>query len=199
MRLLIPFLLIVFACSNNSSKNNAAHKALIPDADPEDFVPELIADGFDFPVGPPDGKGYYNAQGFGKNNHLGDDWNGFNGGNSDLGDPVYVIANGLVTFVEDYNQSWGNVIRITHYLEDGTQVESLYGHCDEVLVKKGDWIEKGTQIGTIGTAHGTYPAHLHLEIRDNTTMSVGPGYSSNTKGYLNPTKFINDHRVVNKN
>ncbi|MBL4587064.1 MAG: hypothetical protein JKX84_08430, partial [Flavobacteriales bacterium] len=30
-----------------------------------------ISDGFDFPVGPPDAKGYYNAQPFGKNEHLG--------------------------------------------------------------------------------------------------------------------------------
>lgn len=35
----------------------------------------LIADAFDFPVGKPDAKSYYNAQPFTKNNHLGDDWN----------------------------------------------------------------------------------------------------------------------------
>jgi len=50
------------------------------------------ADHFDFPVGRPDAKGYYNAQGFGKNAHLGDDWNGTGGGNSDLGDPIYEEA-----------------------------------------------------------------------------------------------------------
>ncbi len=27
-------------------------------------------------------RGYYNAQVFGKNNHLGDDWNGVGGGNT---------------------------------------------------------------------------------------------------------------------
>jgi len=50
------------------------------------------ANRFDFPVGKPDAKGYYNAQIFGKNNHLGDDWNGANGGNSDLGEPIYAVV-----------------------------------------------------------------------------------------------------------
>ena len=56
----------------------------------------MLSDGFDFPVGKPDGKNYYNAQPLGKNDHLGDDWNGTGGGNTDLGDPVYSIANGWV-------------------------------------------------------------------------------------------------------
>ena len=31
---------------------------------------------FDFPVGKPDAVGYYNAQEFTENDHLGEDWNG---------------------------------------------------------------------------------------------------------------------------
>ena len=53
-----------------------------------------ISDGFDFPVGKPNAKKYYNAQKFGKNYHLGDDWNGVGGGNTDYGNPVYSISNG---------------------------------------------------------------------------------------------------------
>ena len=41
-----------------------------------------VAAGFDFPVGPPDAQGYYDAQSFGRNRHLGEDWNGNGGGNS---------------------------------------------------------------------------------------------------------------------
>lgn len=55
-----------------------------------------LVDGFDFPVGKPDAKGYYDAQSFGKNNHLGSDWNGNGGGNSDFGDDVFSIADGVV-------------------------------------------------------------------------------------------------------
>ncbi len=153
-----------------------------------------IADSFDFPVGKPDGKGYYNAQGFTKNNHLGDDWNSTKGGNSDLGDPIYAIANGYVKFVKDIGGGWGNVIRIIHYLPNGEEYESLYAHCDTIVVKQDVWVRIGDKIGTIGTANGLYFAHLHFEIRSDVTMPIGGGYSNNRTGFVDPTKFINDHR-----
>ena len=53
--------------------------------------------GFDFPVGPPDASGYYDAQPFGINDHLGSDWNGDGGGDTDLGDPVHAIAAGVIS------------------------------------------------------------------------------------------------------
>jgi len=155
---------------------------------------DYVATKFDFPVGKPDSKGYYNAQKFGKNDHLGDDWNGINGGNSDLGDPIYTIANGYVNFTKNIEGGWGNVIRITHKLNNGKMIESLYAHCDTILVKPNQWIKKGTQIGTIGNAGGIYYAHLHFEIRDQINLSIGVGYSNEIKGYLDPTEFIKNHR-----
>ena len=77
-----------------------------------------FTDGFDFPVGKPDAQGYYNAQSFTKNNHLGDDWNGVGGGNTDLGDPIYSIAHGYVSFSENIGGGWGNVIRIVHTINE---------------------------------------------------------------------------------
>ncbi|PPK93044.1 peptidase M23-like protein [Nonlabens xylanidelens] len=149
---------------------------------------------FDYPVGKPNGKGYYNAQKFGENDHLGDDWNAVTGGDSDLGDPIYAIANGQVTFAKDIGSGWGKVIRISHKLPDSTYIESLYAHCDQILVSTDSIIKRGDQIGTIGTANGAYLAHLHFEIRDSLEMHIGGGYSETTEGYLNPTKFIKDHR-----
>ncbi|MEL6812546.1 MAG: M23 family metallopeptidase [Bacteroidota bacterium] len=154
--------------------------------------PDFIAIEFDFPVGKPDAKGYYNAQKFQENNHLGDDWNGTGGGNTDLGDPIYVIANGYVNFAEDIGGGWGKVIRVVH-LYDGKLYESIYAHCEEILVSTGDLIKRGMQIGTIGNAGGIYFAHLHLEIRDQINMDIGGGYSEDTQGYLDPTLFINQH------
>ena len=154
----------------------------------------ITTDGFDFPVGKPDAKKYYNAQKFGVNKHLGDDWNGIGGGNTDLGDPIYSIANGYVSYAKNIYGGWGNVIRIIHFTDKNNQVESLYAHCDEMLVKKGDYVEKGKKIGTIGNNDGEYLAHLHFELRSEVEMSIGVGYSSNTKGYLNPSKFIRNHR-----
>jgi len=154
---------------------------------------EYKASDFDFPVGKPDANGYYNAQKFTINNHLGDDWNGKGGGNTDLGDPLYAIGNGYVNFAEDIGGGWGNVIRIVHTYK-GNYYESLYAHCDKISIKKGSFVTKGMQIGTIGNAGGAYYAHLHLEIRDSILMDIGGGYSKNTEGFLDPTKFINSNR-----
>lgn len=61
-----------------------------------DAIP--LSDGFDLPVGPPDAVGYYDAQPIGGDRgHLGSDWNGNGGGDSDLGDPIYAAAGGVVS------------------------------------------------------------------------------------------------------
>ena len=152
-----------------------------------------ISNGFDFPIGIPNAEGYYNAQKFQENNHLGDDWNGVGGGNSDLGDPIYAIANGYISEAKDYKGGWGNVVRIVH-LFNGKLYESLYAHCDSIHIKPNRFIKKGEQIATIGNCNGTYYAHLHLEIRDSLNLDIGGGYSTDTTGYLNPTEFIKKNR-----
>jgi murein DD-endopeptidase MepM/ murein hydrolase activator NlpD len=154
---------------------------------------EYISNGFDFPVGKPNANGYYNAQKFQENNHLADDWNGVGGGNSDLGDAIYAIANGYISETKDYEGGWGNVVRIVH-LYDGRLYESLYAHCDTIVVKQNQFIKKGEQIATIGNCNGTYFAHLHLELRDSVDLDIGGGYSTDTTGYLNPTEFITKNR-----
>lgn len=154
--------------------------------------PEYIALDFDFPVGKPNAKGYYNAQKFGQNDHLGDDWNGTGGGNSDLGDPIYAIANGYIAEAKDFGGGWGKVIRIIHQYK-GKHYESVYAHCHKINVQAESFVRKGEQIGTIGNADGLYWAHLHLEIRDNIFMDLGGGYSNNTSGYLDPTTFIKNN------
>lgn len=155
--------------------------------------PEYISDGFDFPVGKPDAKGYYNAQKFGKHTHLGDDWNGVGGGNSDLGDPIFAVSNGYVEEVKDYSGGWGKVISIVH-LHNNTLYKSLYAHCDTTIIRDNVFVKKGEKIATIGNNNGQYYAHLHLEIRDSLALDIGSGYSTVTKGYLDPTAFIKNNR-----
>jgi len=158
-----------------------------------------ISNGFDFPVGKPDAKKYYNAQKFGKNNHLGDDWNGVGGGNTDHGDSVFSISHGIVAFTGDLKGGWGNVIRIYHNYGSPLKPiynESIYAHLDKILVKSGDILKKGDKIGTIGNANGRYLAHLHLELRTTIDMAIGEGYSKNTTGYIDPTQFIKKHRTL---
>jgi murein DD-endopeptidase MepM/ murein hydrolase activator NlpD len=154
-------------------------------------------DGFASPVGPPDGAGYYNAQGFGTNHHLGDDWNGAGGGDTDLGDPVYAIASGVVTAARDHGGGWGNVVRVAHPCGDGPgqEVESLYAHLDTIAVAAGERVRRGQLLGTIGTAGGRYPAHLHLELRTARGLPLGGGYGEDATGYLDPSAFIARHRA----
>src|SRR5258706_15147037 len=71
-----------------------------------------VCDGFDYPVGAPDAVGYHDAQPFGENDHLGNDWNGNGGGDTDLGDPVYAVAAGIVVEARDIGGDWGNVVRV---------------------------------------------------------------------------------------
>lgn len=194
------FLLVstLFACAVSPSDAARAHEATLPTLGVPPPPPEPpLADGFDFPVGPPDAVGYYDAQPFGRNDHLGEDWNARTGGATDRGDPVHSIAHGVVTFAADVRGGWGNVVRVRHrYREESTtrDVESLYAHLDRIDVAVGDVVSRGDPVGTIGDAHGIYVPHLHLELRDVVGLSIGPGYSDDTTGYVAPTPFVRAHR-----
>ena len=205
--LVLFFSTIIMLVSCQESPNSDTRKNTATSPVPEknnslkDFFsenPTFIADGFDFPIGKPNAKGYYNAQPFKQNNHLGDDWNAVTGGNSDLGDPIYSIAHGIVVHAKDEGGGWGNVIKIVHYNPQlkPKYYESVYAHCDTIMVKENQPIKKGAQIGTIGNANGAYYAHLHFEIRDSINMPLGGGYSPNTSGFLDPTKFIKSNRKI---
>ena len=73
-----------------------------------------MADGFDYPVGWPEAVGYHKARGFTPNGHLGEDWNGDRGGDTDLGDPIYAVGHGIVVLAHDVRAGWGNVVIIRH-------------------------------------------------------------------------------------
>jgi hypothetical protein len=145
---------------------------------------------FVVPVGA-NGEGYYDAQPFGANDHLGSDWNSLRGGNRDLGMFVFAAGDGIVTDATDYGGGWGNVVRIQHTC--GDRVETLYAHLDTIHTVRGARVARGQLIGTVGTAGGQYLAHLHFEMRDR-WMPLGGGYSMDRTGYLDPTEYIRHHR-----
>jgi hypothetical protein len=189
---------------------------------PLDLASIPTAAHFDFPLGNENGAMAYNAQRFTENKHLGDDLNGIGGENSDLGDPIYAIADGRVLRARDGGPGWGNVVILLHaYLENGSggnrststgkparvgesgdepikderkYVESYYGHVQDMLVHPGETVKRGHQIATVGTANGRYFAHLHFEMREFLTPFIGAGYREDTHGWLDPTKFIEAHR-----
>ncbi|MEM7015687.1 MAG: peptidoglycan DD-metalloendopeptidase family protein, partial [Verrucomicrobiota bacterium] len=145
-----------------------------------------------------DGQGYYLTRAYRANEHLGDDWNGLGGGNTDLGDLVYAIGDGLVVHSHDERKGWGNVVIIRHaYREDGEVrfIESLYGHLQDRKVEVGDLVKRGDQIGTIGNNNGMYFAHLHFEIRHR--LGVGlrrADFPRDDTTYFPPKQFIAERR-----
>ncbi len=178
--------------------------------------PLAVADSFAFPVDPVDQtrknlSGYYDAQKFLEYNsqfqkyHTGEDWNGNGGDSSDYGKPVLAVANGTVTFVGNAGLTWGKVLIVRHDLPDGFPMNSLYGHLSRILVKEGDHVQKGCQVGEIGDADHYYAgiAHLHLELRVDRSMErdAGHGYvaslgeTATIANYTDPTRFIQSHSV----
>ena len=166
----------------------------------EEYAVVRAADGFQLPVGPNGtGSGYYIARGVRPNGHLGEDWNGLGGGDTDLGDPVYAIANGYVTFARNYHVGWGNVVILRHAYYEGSELkycDSLYGHLLDFSVREGEQVHRGQQIGRIGNNFGMYEAHLHLEMRKN--LQIGMFRSSFLRDFSNyyvPNEFIAEHRA----
>jgi murein DD-endopeptidase MepM/ murein hydrolase activator NlpD len=165
-----------------------------------------LSDGFDFPVGKPDAAGYYRARGLRLRapRHFGDDWNGRGGGDTDLGAPVYSIADGIVTFAHDVQGGWGNVVLVRYAYRDPADgkvkfIDALYGHLHRIMTKVGDKVKRGQQIGTIGSNRGMYAAHLHFEIRHNITIGMGRNSVPPTfEHWADPTAFINKYRRLNR-
>lgn len=166
------------------------------------FVP--LADGFDFPVGRPNGDGYYKSRGLrlATPRHLGEDWNGNAGGNSDLGDPVYSIGIGLVTYAADARGRWGKVVIVRHAFREPKTgkvlcCQTLYAHLDRIDVQLGQLVGRGQQIGTIGTNNGMFPAHLHAELHFNVLVNCGHQNIPKKPGnYGNLTDFIKHYRKL---
>jgi murein DD-endopeptidase MepM/ murein hydrolase activator NlpD len=168
----------------------------------QSYTTTRLADGFDYPVGKPNGDGYYIFRGFSPNGHLGEDWNGNGGGDSDEGDPVYSIAHGVVVFSEDYKRGWGNVVIIRHaYRENNGQIafiDSLYGHLKVRSVRLGQQVTRGQTVGTIGCGpYRMYAAHLHFEIRKDLRVGMHREmYPRTYQTYHVPKQFSDARRTL---
>lgn len=78
------------------------------------------------------------------------------------GTPIYATESGKVTF-SSYSGSYGNLVKISH----GGGVETLYAHCNSLLVSAGQTVSKGQQIATVGATGNATGYHLHFEVRVN--------------------------------
>ncbi|GHS85000.1 hypothetical protein AGMMS49957_00150 [Synergistales bacterium] len=79
------------------------------------------------------------------------------------GTPVQAAMDGVVAEARAYN-GYGNTVIISH--ADG--VRTLYAHCSEILVKKGQAVESGQMIAYSGNTGRSTTPHLHFGV-----MSAG--------------------------
>lgn len=190
----------VFSGKNPAMLSNPMAKQVENERGKWAVVP--LCDGFDFPCGKPDGEGYYLSRGLRLKSprHLGEDWNGVGGGNSDIGDPIWAIGDGVVTYASDARGAWGKVVIVRHAFREPKTgkvlcVQSLYSHLDAISCKLGQLVRKGDMVGTLGTGNGLYPAHLHFELHYNIDINCGQqGVMKNDINYGDPSAFIRNFR-----
>lgn len=77
------------------------------------------------------------------------------------GAPIAAIDAGTVAYAGNELRGYGNLILIKH--ADGWI--SAYAHCDELLVKKGDPVGRGTVIAKVGATGNVNEPQLYFELR----------------------------------
>lgn len=95
-------------------------------------------------------KPWYSSDGRPYDGHSGTDLKG------KLGDPIYSLYNGKVWIAPD-----GNGWHYIHITTASGYVDRYY-HCDKLLVKTGDTVWAGQQIGTMGAKGKATGVHLHV-------------------------------------
>ena len=80
------------------------------------------------------------------------------------GTPINAAQEGLVIKAKSgWNKGYGNFVEIQH--PNGTR--TLYAYLKSILVKEGDYVKKGEEIGTMGNSGQrelTKSCHLHFEV-----------------------------------
>ena len=76
------------------------------------------------------------------------------------GDPVLAVADGTVTDVVTSRKGLGNVVEITH---PGGYV-TRYAHLADITVSRGQRVQRGRKIASVGISGNTFAPHLHFEM-----------------------------------
>ena len=78
---------------------------------------------------------------------------------ADAGAPIYATGDGIVEFT-GWRGGYGNCVTISH----GFGYETLYGHCNDLLVRPGQKVTRGQKIATVGMTGDATGNHLHYEV-----------------------------------
>ena len=77
----------------------------------------------------------------------------------DLGTPIRATGTGRVSFI-GRKGGYGRAVMIDH----GYHIDTLYGHVQNILVRKGQIVKRGQIIATIGNTGRSTGPHLHYEV-----------------------------------
>ena len=78
------------------------------------------------------------------------------------GKEVFAPSDGIVVFA-GMEGGYGNVIVIDH----GYGIKTRYGHLARIMVRAGERVHRGIQIGAVGNTGRSTGPHLHYEVRVN--------------------------------
>ena len=79
-----------------------------------------------------------------------------------MGTPVFAAADGEVIYATQ-KRSLGYAVKLRH----GYNMETVYGHLQETLVKAGDTVKRGQEIGRMGSTGRSTGPHTHYAVLVN--------------------------------
>ena len=82
------------------------------------------------------------------------------------GEPVYAVADGVVSEVIKSRKGLGNVVVVDH----GYGYVTRYAHLADIETRKGRKVKRGTRIGYVGVSGNSFAPHLHYEVMRDTLV-----------------------------
>jgi len=77
---------------------------------------------------------------------------------------ILAACDGQVVEVNRRSSGFGYKLVINHFDVNGKNVKTLYGHCEEMYVKPGQWVKAGDHIADVGNRGTSTNYHLHFEV-----------------------------------
>jgi murein DD-endopeptidase MepM/ murein hydrolase activator NlpD len=71
-----------------------------------------------------------------------------------------------------WDDVYGNLIEIEH----DDSLSTIYGHNEKILVKEGEYVNRGQVIATVGNTGRSTAPHLHFEVLKNGKPVDPEGY-----------------------
>ncbi|PJF40136.1 MAG: hypothetical protein D6737_10830 [Chloroflexi bacterium] len=95
--------------------------------------------------------------------------------------PIFAVADGTVIFAGADDEMligpqlnfYGNVVIIQHIFRspENERIFSLYGHMQDIAVRRGQMVRQGDEIGRVGDSGVALGPHLHFEVRAGDAFS----------------------------